>query len=67
LDINQLRDRVERLKAQIRAKGEPAFRVVKRQFGNLPVDRVALVLGSLRNAPVAGNGEGNGEGNGFGA
>ena len=32
-DIDQLRDRVERLKAQVRAKGEHAFRVVKRQFG----------------------------------
>jgi IS5 family transposase len=32
-DIEQLRDRVERLKAQVRAKGEHAFRVVKRQFG----------------------------------
>jgi IS5 family transposase len=32
-DIDQLRDRVERLKAQVRAKGEHAFRVVKQQFG----------------------------------
>jgi IS5 family transposase len=32
-DIDQLRNRVERLKAQVRAKGEHAFRVVKRQFG----------------------------------
>jgi IS5 family transposase len=32
-DIDQLRDRVERLKAQVRAKGEHGFRVVKQQFG----------------------------------
>jgi IS5 family transposase len=32
-DIDQLRDRVERLKAQVRAKGEHAFPVAKRQFG----------------------------------
>jgi IS5 family transposase len=32
-EIDQLRDRVKRLKEQIRAKREHAFRVVKRQFG----------------------------------
>jgi IS5 family transposase len=32
-DIDQLRDRIERLKAQVRAKGEHGVRVVKRQFG----------------------------------
>lgn len=32
LDVDQLRDQGQRLKAQVRAKGEYAFRVVKRQF-----------------------------------
>jgi IS5 family transposase len=31
--LGQLQEEVERLKAQIRARGEHAFRVVKRQFG----------------------------------
>ncbi len=30
---DQLCDRVERLRSQVRAKSEHAFRVVKRQFG----------------------------------
>jgi IS5 family transposase len=32
-DIDRLRDRVERLRAHVRVKGEHAFRVMKRQFG----------------------------------
>jgi len=31
--VDRIRDRIEKLKAQVRAKGEHAFRVVKRQFG----------------------------------
>lgn len=31
--LDRIRERIERLKAQMRAKGEHAFRVVKRQFG----------------------------------
>jgi transposase, IS5 family len=34
---DRIRDRIERLKAQVRAKGEHAFRVVKRQFGYVKV------------------------------
>jgi IS5 family transposase len=30
-------DKIERIKAQVRAKGEHAFRVVKRQFGYVKV------------------------------
>ena len=33
----RLRDRIERLKAQVRARGEHAFRVIKRQFGYVKV------------------------------
>ena len=33
----RLRDSIERLKAQVRARGEHAFRVIKRQFGYLKV------------------------------
>jgi IS5 family transposase len=34
---DRIRDQIERLKAQVRAKGEHAFRVVKRQFGFVKV------------------------------
>jgi len=34
---DRIRDRIERMKAQVRAKGEHAFRVVKRQFGYVKV------------------------------
>jgi IS5 family transposase len=33
----RLRDRIERLKAQVRARGEHAFRVIKHQFGYVKV------------------------------
>ena len=33
----RLRDSIERLKAHARARGEHAFRVIKRQFGYLKV------------------------------
>ena len=33
----RLREKIEHLKAQVRARGEHAFRVVKRQFGYLKV------------------------------
>jgi IS5 family transposase len=33
----RVRDRIERLKAQVRARGEHAFRVIKRQFGYVKV------------------------------
>jgi IS5 family transposase len=33
----RLRDRIEHLKAQVRARGEHAFRVIKRQFGYVKV------------------------------
>ena len=33
----RLRERIERLKAQVRARGEHAFRVIKRQFGYVKV------------------------------
>jgi transposase, IS5 family len=36
-EAGRLRDRIEHLKAQVRAHGEHAFRVVKRQFGYLKV------------------------------
>lgn len=35
--VDRIRDQIERLKAQVRAKGEHAFRVVKRQFGYVKV------------------------------
>jgi len=35
--LDRLREKIERLKAQVRARGEHAFRVVKRQFGYLKV------------------------------
>jgi len=34
---DQIRERIEKLKAQVRARGEHAFRVIKRQFGYLKV------------------------------
>jgi IS5 family transposase len=34
---DRIRERIEKLKAQVRARGEHAFRVVKRQFGYLKV------------------------------
>ena len=33
----RLRERIEHLKAQVRARGEHAFRVIKRQFGYVKV------------------------------
>ena len=33
----RVRDRIERLKAQVRARGEHPFRVIKRQFGYVKV------------------------------
>ena len=36
-EAGRLRDRIEHLRAQVRARGEHAFRVVKRQFGYLKV------------------------------
>ena len=33
----RLRDRIEHLKAHVRARGEHAFRVIKRQFGYVKV------------------------------
>ena len=35
--LGQLRDEYERLKASIRAKVAPPFRVIKRQFGHIKV------------------------------
>ena len=35
--LDRLYDKIERLKAQVRARGEHAFRVVKRQFGYVKV------------------------------
>ena len=34
---DRIRERIEKLKAQVRARGEHAFRVVKRQFGYVKV------------------------------
>jgi IS5 family transposase len=36
-EAGRLRERIEHLKAQVRARGEHAFRVIKRQFGYLKV------------------------------
>jgi len=35
-----VRDRIERLKAQVRARAEHAFRMIKRQFGYVKVRTV---------------------------
>src|SRR5215510_10042004 len=35
--LDRLYEKIERLKAQVRARGEHAFRVVKRQFGYVKV------------------------------
>jgi IS5 family transposase len=35
--LDRLYQKIERLKAQVRARGEHAFRVVKRQFGYVKV------------------------------
>jgi len=41
-------DQIERLKAQVRAKGEHAFRVVKRQFGYTKVRYRGLAKNTTR-------------------
>lgn len=45
---SRLRGRIEHLKVQVRARGEHAFRVIKRQFGYVKVRYCGLTKGTRR-------------------